>query len=202
MIINEHTLGAELERWFSKSILLTEGIDFKDTQSFKIVCEQFQLDYNRYFINETQISLDRLLSRTELVGILLYRLSRHYFLSTKEFVAQQYALLGRFLSGFEIYYSAQIGSGLKINHGLGTVVGARVVIGNNALLHQGITFGDKNSGRPVLKDNVTVYAGAKILGNITIGNNSIIAANCVCFSDVPDNSTAVGVPAKIINKTK
>ncbi len=200
MTINEHTLGPELERWFSKSILLTDGIDFKDTQSFKIVCEQFQLDYNRYFINETSISLEKLLSRTELVGILLYRLSRHYFLSTKEFVAQQYSLLGRFLSGFEIYYSAQIGSALKINHGLGMVIGARVVIGNNALLHQGVTFGDKNSGRPVLRDNVTVYAGAKLLGNITIGNNTIIAANCVCFSDVPDNCTAVGVPAKIISK--
>jgi serine O-acetyltransferase len=200
MIINEHTMGAELERWFSKSILLTDGIDFKDAQSFKLVSEQFQPDYNRYFINETGISLDKLLSRTELVGILLYRLSRHYFLSGKEYVAQQYSLLGRFLSGFEIYYSAQIGKGLKINHGLGTVVGARVIIGDNALLHQGITFGDKNSGRPILKDNVTVYAGAKILGNITVGNNSIIAANCVCFSDVPDNCTAVGVPAKIINK--
>lgn len=200
MMINEHTLGPELERWFSKSILLTDRIDFKDTQAFKIVCEQFQLDYNRYFANETSISLEKLLSRSELVGILLYRLSRHYFLSTREFVAQQYSLLGRFLSGFEIYYSAQIGKGLKINHGLGTVVGARVIIGDNALLHQGVTFGDKNSGRPVLKDNVTVYAGAKILGSITIGNNSIIAANCVCFTDVPDDSMAVGVPAKIINK--
>ncbi|MDF2452218.1 MAG: serine acetyltransferase [Bacteroidota bacterium] len=202
MVIDENTLGPELKRWFSTSILLTDVVDFNDTVAFKIVCEQFQLDYNRYFLNEQSISLDKLLSRTELVGILLYRLSRYYFLSANEIVAQQYALLGRFIAGFEIYYSAHIGSGLKINHGLGTVIGARVVIGNNALIHQGVTFGDKNSGRPVLKDNVTVYAGAKLLGNITVGNNSVIAANCVCFTDVPDDSTAVGMPAKIINKNK
>src|SRR5690242_6756085 len=100
----------------------------------------------------------------------------------------------------EIYYSAEIGKGLKVNHGLGTVIGARTKIGENVLLHHGVTFGDKNGKRPCVKDNVTIYAGAKILGDITIGNNAIIGANSVCFSNVPDNATAAGVPARIIKK--
>lgn len=199
-ILNPHNIGEELKRWFSKSILIYDEIDFSDIPLFENALNKFLYDYQRYFESDKSLKLEKLLSRTELIGILLYRIAREYYINKNEFVAQQYSLLGRFLSGFEIYYSSQIGKGLKINHGLGTVIGARVVIGDNALLHQGITFGDKNGGRPILLNNVTVYAGAKLLGNISIGNNCIIAANTVCFIDVEDNSTVVGIPAKIISK--
>lgn len=195
--LNEHNIGAELIRWFSKSILNFNDINFKDIDVYKKSLDIFKYDYQRYFVADESINLKNVLERTELVGILLYRISREYYLLKNEYIAQQYALLGRFLSGFEIYYSSKIGRGLKINHGLGTVIGARVTIGENALIHQGVTFGDKNGGRPNLLNNVTVFAGASILGKITIGNNSVIGANCCLFIDVPDNYYAIGVPAKL-----
>ena len=200
IILNEKNIGSELQRWFSKSILLTHNVDFNDIVVFKNVLNEYVFDYKRYYPNDSGIVLSNLILRHELVGILLYRIARNYFLSGKEDVAATYSSLGTFLSGFEIYYSAQIGKGLKINHGLGTVIGARVIIGDNALLHQGITFGDRNGGRPKLFDNVKVYAGSTILGDITIGNNSVIGANSLCIVSVPDNEIYGGNPAKFIKK--
>lgn len=106
--------------------------------------------------------------------------------------------MGRQIGLSEIYYSADIGTGLKINHGVGTVIGARCRIGNNCTIHQCCTLGDRNGGRPVLGDNVTVYAGSLILGEICIGDNSIIGANSVVMKSYPDNSVIVGIPAKKI----
>lgn len=200
IVLTEHTIASELRRWFSKSILIDDLEYENHTKLFVASLEVFATDYQRYFPNEIEIKLDKVLGRAELQGILLYRLARNYFLEGNINAADKCSSLGRFLCGFEIYYSSEIGKALKINHGLGLVVGARTKIGDNALLHQGVTFGDKDGGRPVVGDNVTVYAGAKILGNVNIGNNSIVAANCVCFIDVPENGTAVGIPAKILNK--
>lgn len=198
VVLNEKNIGVELQRWFSKSILLTENINFNDVDVFSNVLSEFIFDYKRYYSKDEQIILSNLILRHELIGILLYRIARSYFLLEKEDVAAVYSSLGTFLSGFEIYYSAQIGKGLKINHGLGTIIGARVVIGDNALLHQGITFGDRNGGRPNILDNVKVYAGATILGDITVGNNSVIGANSLCIVSVPDNQIFGGNPAKFI----
>lgn len=106
--------------------------------------------------------------------------------------------IGRINSLSEIYYSASIGQGLKINHGIGTVIGARCVIGNDCIIHQNVTFGDKHSGRPILGDNCIVYAGAIIIGDIQIGNNCIIGANSVVMDSFPDNSVIAGSPARKI----
>jgi len=186
-----------IDKLFKRCYLMDIDInEFADEAIFDKAFEIFQTDYERYFENE-EITETKLFSRLELIGILLYRLAREYFLEGNENFANHLSNLGRMISGFEIYYSANIGKGLKINHGLGTVIGARSFIGENALIHQGVTFGDRNGGRPVLLDNVTVFAGAKILGGIVCGNNSIIAANCVCLIDVPENSVIAGVPGKI-----
>lgn len=198
MELNSANIGEQLKHWFTKSILITDEIDFDDINIFEKSLDVFMFDYQRYYPKHTTIQLIQLLLKHELIGILLYRIARIYFENKKENVAVLYSSLGTFLSGFEIYYSAQIGKGLKINHGLGTVIGARVIIGDNALLHQGITFGDKNGGRPILGNNVSVYAGAQILGAIKIGDNAVIGANTVCFIDIPDNSKVAGVPAKIL----
>lgn len=200
--LDEHNLGLELKRWFNTSIIVSDTINFSDTTMFRQVLDVFWDDYQRYYESSSRIDLNEVLLRTELVGILLYRLARAYYLAGNESVAQKYSLLGRFLSGFEIYYSADIGRALKIHHGLGMVIGARVVIGNNALLHQNVTFGDRKGGRPVLRDYVTVYAGAKVLGKITVGHHAVLAANCVCIADVPDHTTVAGIPAKIITQNK
>ena len=109
-------------------------------------------------------------------------------------------MLGRIQGLVEIYYSAQIGRGLKINHGIGSVIGARCVIGDNCLLHQGVTLGDKDGGRPIIGNNVIINAGAVVLGNITIGDDSIIGANTVCLKSVPSHAICVGVPAKNVNE--
>lgn len=166
-----------------------------EKETFDDVLKVFQYDFNRYF--QGDITTELLFSRIELIGILLYRISRNYFLYGNEGIANHFSNLGRLVSNFEIYYSANIGKGLKINHGLGTVIGARCSIGDNALIHQGVTLGDRNGSRPQLLNNVTVYAGAKILGGIVCGNNSVVAANTVCLIDVPDNSVVIGIPGKI-----
>lgn len=198
MEITHENIGVELNRWFSKSIL-DYKINYVDDESIlNDTLSVFFSDYKRYYPNDNLILLHNLLIRTELQGILLYRLARNYFLLNREKDAIYCSSLGRFLSGFEIYYTAEIGIALKINHGLGMVVGARVKIGNNALLHQGVTFGDKNGGRPTIGNNVIIYAGAKILGEISIGDNCVLAANTVCFINVPNNKTVVGIPARII----
>ena len=117
-------------------------------------------------------------------------------------------LLARLLSqrsrhktGIEIHPGATIGEGLFIDHGMGVVIGETTVIGDNCLLYQGVTLGgtgkDKGKRHPTLGDNVMVGAGAKVLGPINIGNNVKVAANAVVLKDIPDNCTAVGVPARI-----
>lgn len=200
MHLNEENSGEVIKRLFKKSYFITElKIDFNDTEIYKKSLEIFKHDYQRYFLSE-EILLENVFSKLELVGIFLYRIASQYFKSGNEFVATHYSNLGRMISGFEIYYSADIGKGLKINHGLGTVIGARVKIGENALIHQNVTLGDKAGERPTLKDNVTVYAGAKVIGGIVCGNHSVIAANCVCFIDLPDYAIVAGIPGKIIKK--
>lgn len=198
-VVNSQNLSETLKHWISKSILENNVQKFDDQQIYVKALEIFKFDYLRYFPGDNEIYLDKILLRAELQGIILYRIAREYFLIGNP-LADYFSLLGRYLSGFEIYYSAQIGKGLKIHHGLGTVVGARTVIGENCLLHQNVTFGDKDGGRPKLNDNVTVYAGAKIIGNIEIGNNVIIGANSVCLTNIPDNAIAIGVPARFLNK--
>lgn len=81
---------------------------------------------------------------------------------------------------------------------MGTVIGARCSIGANCTIHQNCTLGDKNGGRPKIGNNVTIYAGSMILGDITIGDNCIIGANSVVMESCPANSILVGSPAKII----
>ena len=109
--------------------------------------------------------------------------------------------VGRFLTGIEIHPGARIGRRVFIDHGMGVVIGETTIIGDNCLLYQGVTLGgtgkDKGKRHPTLGDNVMVGAGAKVLGPINIGNNVKVAANAVVLKDIPDNCTAVGVPARI-----
>lgn len=197
--LDEYSLAELFKNWFSKSILDGYISEFSDYDLYKKVLREFIFDYKRYYPDDNDIVLKNVILRAELQGILLYRVAHQYYIDGNQ-LCDFYSLLGRYLSGFEIYYSAKIGKGLKINHGLGTVIGARVVIGENCLIHQNVTFGDKDKGRPTIGNNVIIYSGAKALGNINIGNGSIVGANSVCFIDIPENSVAIGVPAKIIKK--
>jgi serine O-acetyltransferase len=108
----------------------------------------------------------------------------------------------RLFTGIEIHPAATIGSRLFIDHGMGVVIGETAVIGNDVTLYQGVTLGGTGKGHgkrhPTLCDNVFIGNNANVLGNITVGENSRIGAGSVVLSDVPPNSTAVGVPAHIV----
>lgn len=112
-----------------------------------------------------------------------------------------YAFFSIFL-GISIPRGAQIGPGLRIYHYGTIVINPCAVIGKNFSIHHGCTIGVKNSyyDQVIVGDNVTMGAGAKVLGNIKIGSNVTIGANAVVLTDVPDNSVAVGIPAKIFPK--
>ncbi|MGS0687438.1 serine O-acetyltransferase EpsC [Nakamurella sp. GG22] len=107
----------------------------------------------------------------------------------------------RVVTGIEIHPGAQLGRRLFIDHGMGVVIGETAVVGNEVLLFQGVTLGGRSmrhgKRHPTLGDNVTVGAGAKILGAVSIGSGSQVGANAVVITDVPTNHIAVGIPARI-----
>jgi serine O-acetyltransferase len=110
----------------------------------------------------------------------------------------------RFVTGIDIHPGATIGRGLIIDHGMGTVVGETTLIGDDVILYQGVTLGGTDTRRvkrhPTLENNVVVGAGAKVLGDIVIGSGSRIGANSVVIESLPPNTTAVGIPARTINR--
>ena len=149
-------------------------------------------------------SLEILLTYSGLKAVRSYRRA-HWFYQHKWFtIARIISQRARHKTGIEIHPGAQIGKGLFIDHGRGVVIGETTIIGDNCLLYQGVTLGgtgkDKGKRHPTLGDNVMVGAGAKVLGPINIGSNVKVAANAVVLSDIPENCTAVGVPARIARR--
>ena len=145
-----------------------------------------------------------LVTYSGLHAVWYYRLS-HFFYKHKLFtIARMISQWARFWTGIEIHPGATIGKGLFIDHGMGVVVGETAEIGDNCLLYQGVTLGgtgkDKGKRHPTLGNNVMVGAGAKVLGPFKVGDNVKIAANAVVLEAVPPNSTAVGVPARIVKR--
>ncbi|MDR4495809.1 MAG: serine O-acetyltransferase [Nitrospirales bacterium] len=110
--------------------------------------------------------------------------------------------LARWLTGIEIHPKAIIGRGFFIDHGMGVVIGETAIIGDFVTLFQGVTLGgtgkDRGKRHPTLGNHVVVGAGAKVLGNITIGDFVKIGANSVVLRSVPSNSTVIGIPGRII----
>jgi serine O-acetyltransferase len=109
---------------------------------------------------------------------------------------------GRFLTGIEIHPGAALGKRLFIDHGMGIVIGETTVIGDDCMLYQGVTLGgtgkERGKRHPTVGNNVIVGVGAKVLGNVHIGDNARIGGGAVVLRDVPANTTAVGVPAKSV----
>ena len=134
--------------------------------------------------------------------ILVYHRIAHWLYERGHFfLARWVSQRGRHKTGIEIHPGARIGRCLFIDHGMGIVFGETTEIGDNCTIYHGVTLGgtgkDKGKRHPTLGDNVMVGAGAKVLGPINIGNNVKVAANAVVLKDIPDNCTAVGVPARI-----
>ncbi|WP_085504857.1 serine O-acetyltransferase [Thalassobacillus devorans] len=118
------------------------------------------------------------------------------------FIARVISQISRFFTGIEIHPGATIGRRFFIDHGMGVVIGETCEIGDNVTIFQGVTLGgtgkEKGKRHPTLLDNSLVATGAKVLGSITIGENSKVGAGSVVLNDVPDNSTVVGIPGRVV----
>lgn len=131
-----------------------------------------------------------------------HRIAHVFYKCRLFFVARVISQISRFFTGIEIHPGARIGKGLFIDHGMGVVIGETAIIGDNCTIYQNVTLGgtgkDKGKRHPTIGDNVMIGSGAKVLGPFTVGSNSKIAANAVVLSEVPEGSTCVGVPARVV----
>lgn len=148
--------------------------------------------------------LEILLLYSGVHAILAYRVAHKLYVSKHYFSARAVSQWARHFTGIEIHPGATIGKGLFIDHGMGVVIGETTEIGDNCTLYQGVTLGgtgkDVGKRHPTLGNNVLVGAGAKVLGPFKIEDNSKIAANAVVLKEVPENSTAVGIPARVVRR--
>lgn len=137
-------------------------------------------------------------------AILRYRVAHKLYERKHYFLARWYSQRTVRKTGIEIHPGATIGKGLFIDHGHGVVIGETAIVGDNVTLYQGVTLGGtgKESGKrhPTIGNNVMISAGAKILGSFTVGENSKIGAGSVVLSEIPPNSTVVGVPGRVVKR--
>ncbi len=135
-------------------------------------------------------------------ALLAYRLSHWLWKKNVPIIPRLISQLARWVTGIEIHPGAQIGRGFFIDHGMGVVIGETAIIGDFVTLFQGVTLGgtgkERGKRHPTLGNHVVVGAGAKVLGNITIGDFVKIGANSVVLRSVPSNSTVIGIPGRII----
>ena len=136
--------------------------------------------------------------------MLHYRVAHRLYETGHYFWARWVSQRGVRKTGIEIHPGARIGKGLFIDHGNGVIIGETAIIGDNVTLYQGVTLGGtgKEHGKmhPTVGNNVMISAGAKVLGSFTIGDNSKIGAGSVVLSEVPPNSTVVGVPGRVVKR--
>lgn len=146
--------------------------------------------------------LEVILCYPGLHALFLYRIAHYLYLRNILVLPRLISHLARFLTGIEIHPGAKIGHGVFIDHGIGVVVGETAIIGDYVLIYQGVTLGGtgKETGKrhPTLGNNVIVGAGAKVLGNIHIGDRVRVGAGSVVLRDVPDDCTVVGIPGRNI----
>ena len=135
-------------------------------------------------------------------AVRMYRRAHFFQTHGMRLLARMISEWCRFRTGVDIHPAAQIGRRLFIDHGTGVVIGESAVIGDDVTIYQGATLGgtgkDVGKRHPTIGDNVLIGTGAKILGPITVGSNSRIAANSVVLSPIPEDSTAVGIPARVV----
>lgn len=150
--------------------------------------------------------LEVLLTYSGFHAVLSYRISHLLYRLHIPVIPRLLSMITRILTGVEIHPGAKIGPGFFIDHGMGVVIGETAEIGRDVTLFQGVTLGgtgkEKGKRHPTLCDNVVVGAGAKIFGNIRIGENTRVGAGSVVVESLPANCTAVGVPAEVVKQEK
>ena len=135
-------------------------------------------------------------------AVMRHRRAHWFWQHDMKFLARGISQRTRRKTGIEIHPGATIGRRLVIDHGMGVVIGETAEIGDDVLLYQGVTLGgtgkDQGKRHPTIGNNVLIGSGAKVLGPFTVGDNSRIASNAVVLTEIPPDSTAVGVPAKVV----
>ncbi|WP_100405973.1 serine O-acetyltransferase [Bacillus solitudinis] len=131
-----------------------------------------------------------------------HRFAHWFWTKRLFFLARFISQVSRFITGIEIHPGAVIGQRLFIDHGMGVVIGETCEIGNDVTIFQGVTLGgtgkEKGKRHPTVRDGVLIASGAKVLGSFTIGENARIGAGAVVLKEVPENSTVVGIPGRIV----
>lgn len=146
--------------------------------------------------------LEVFLTYSGLHAIWSHRVAHFFYKRKLFFIARVISQISRFFTGIEIHPGAKIGRRFFIDHGMGVVIGETCEIGDDVTIFQGVTLGgtgkEKGKRHPTIKDNVLISTGAKVLGSITIGENSKVGGGAVVIKDVPPNCTVVGVPGKVV----
>jgi serine O-acetyltransferase len=136
-------------------------------------------------------------------ALLFYRFAHALYNKGLRFLPRFISAIGQFLTTVDIHPAATIGARVFIDHGVGVVIGETAIIGDDVVIYQQVTLGGVSTSHgkrhPTVENNVVIGAGAKVLGNITIGKGAKIGANSVVVKDIPAYTTAVGIPARIIN---
>ena len=149
-------------------------------------------------------SMEILLLYPGVKAVLSHRKANWCYRHNLMFLARMISQRSRRKTGIEIHPGATIGRRLVIDHGMGIVIGETAEIGDDCLIYHGVTLGgtgkDVGKRHPTIGNHVLIGTGAKVLGPIKVGDGSRIAANSVVLSEIPENSTAVGIPAKVVRK--
>jgi serine O-acetyltransferase len=135
-------------------------------------------------------------------ALIAYRFNHWLWNHNLKLIARLFSYLVRWLTGIEIHPAAKIGRKFFIDHGMGVVIGETSEIGDNVFIYHGVTLGGlsmkKGKRHPTIRDNVVIGAGAQVLGPVTVGNNSKIGSGSVVVQSVPEYSTVIGVPGRVV----
>jgi serine O-acetyltransferase len=135
-------------------------------------------------------------------AIVMHRLAHWLWQRKLTTLARFISHVGRFLTGIEIHPGAKIGRRFFIDHGMGVVIGETSEIGDDVTIYQGVTLGGTSTARikrhPTIEDSVTIFSGAAVLGPVTVGRHSRVGAGSVLVTSVPEHSTVVGIPGKVV----
>ena len=169
---------------------------------FKLIDEEIKIAFDRDPAARSKAQVFLLYPGVK--ALIHYRIAHYFEKKGHHFIADWISKRTRRKTGIEIHPAAQIGKGVFIDHGMGVVIGETAIVGDYCTIYQGVTLGgtgkDQGKRHPTLGNNIMIGAGAKVLGPLTVGDNSKVAAGAVVLADIPEHSTAVGVPAKVVRQ--
>ena len=169
---------------------------------FKLIQEDFQtVKKNDPALHST---FELFFNYPGLWAMFFYRIAHWFYTKGLRFIPRLISAMGMFLTMIDIHPGATIGRRVFIDHGVGVVIGETTIIGDDVLIYQQVTLGgvstDKGKRHPTIKSGAVIGAGAKVLGNIIVGENAKVGANSVVVKEVPADCTAVGIPARVLKR--